>query len=216
MASSPVRGHPAPSGALRRRRPSDERNGYRVREHPAPSGALRRTRRGLRCPIGRRVREHPAPSGALRRVLSSGEEVHFTYCQGASSTIRCIETSRRTSGSRASGAGQGAPSTIRCIETTPPFRRLPPGRGRVREYPAPSGALRRPWPYEDGRLYSCQGAPSTIRCIEARSCCPGASWAWCQGAEADRHRGGASCGRAVSTPPVPFCPEVRTQGPRIR
>ena len=26
-----------------------------------------------------------------------------------------------------------------------------------------------------------QGAPSTIRCIEARSCCPGASWAWCQG-----------------------------------
>ena len=158
----------------------------------------------------------PSTIRCIETANHATAQQHSPLRQGAPSTIRRIETySTRTPVSHRE-ASQGAPSTIRCIETTPPFRRLPPGRGRVREYPAPSGALRRPWPYEDGRLYSCQGTPSTIRCIEARSCCPGASWAWCQGAEADRHRGGASCGRAVSTPPVPFCPEVRTQGPRIR
>ena len=62
----------------------------RVREHPAPSGALR-----LDAPhvpgFDGDVREHPAPSGALRPSRPILEAIWST-CQGAPSTIRCIET----------------------------------------------------------------------------------------------------------------------------
>ena len=88
-----VRGHPAPSGALRRDLGRDQRHDVEraVRGHPAPSGALR--------PVGgvdpgledRGVREHPAPSGALRQLRSGLMALH-TDSQGAPSTIRCIKT----------------------------------------------------------------------------------------------------------------------------
>ncbi|ERH32129.1 hypothetical protein HMPREF1550_01263 [Actinomyces sp. oral taxon 877 str. F0543] len=64
--------------------------------------SCRSTRRGG-------VREHPAPSGALRPGAgqSDGAEPH---CQGAPSTIRCIETgghgARRRAQRRASGSTQ--------------------------------------------------------------------------------------------------------------
>ena len=138
------------------------------------------------------VGEHPAPSGALRRCRP--------------------------------GPGRSAPRT-------------------VREHPAPPGALRCDCERTTISTPALrQGAPSTIRCIETldvpevlvvrvqsgstqhhqvhlRPCSRGAGRGplpkW-QGAEADRHRDGAACGRVVSAPGASFCPEVRTQGPRIR
>ena len=86
------------------------------------------------------VREHPAPSGALRQ-----HRLHRArrgrQGQGAPSTIRCIETRLCPPSSRVRPGRQGAPSTIRCIETRQSgFSRSP--SHRVREHPAPSGALR--------------------------------------------------------------------------
>ena len=112
-----------------------------VREHPAPSGALRPVRRSNpslhhRCV----VREHPAPSGALRPMTTASLRYLRSACQGAPSTIRCIETFSGSFTSSMLETSQGAPSTIRCIETTycNLFKRKFVGRG----------------------------APSTIRCIK--------------------------------------------------
>ena len=162
------------------------------------------------------VRERPAPSGALKLdgVDHDPGPVHH---------------------------GRGAPSTIRCIETW--ARRSGSPRPPVREHPAPPGALRCDCERTTISTPALrQGAPSTIRCIETldvpevlvvrvqsgstqhhqvhlRPCSRGAGRGplpkW-QGAEADRHRDGAACGRVVSAPGASFCPEVRTQGPRIR
>ena len=122
---APVRGHPAPPGALRQANRILLHRGLEVRERPAPSGALRRRARARTACTWCGVRERPAPSGAEASTRSS-------HTHSAAST---------------------------------PVR-----------------------------------APSTVRCIEARSCCPGVSWAWCQGAEVGRCRSGASCARVVSAP----------------
>ena len=134
------------------------------------------------------VREHPAPPGALRR-------------EGGLPVLRVVEEVREhpaPSGAlkraravvphRPHRPRQGAPSTIRCIKTRrrPCTRRFP---CRVREPPAPSGAFMTL--LHRSRSWSSIQVPS-------------------------RYCGGASCGRAVSTPPVPFRREVRTQGTRIR
>ena len=120
------------------------------------------------------VREHPAPSGALRprpptsRTLLRGS-------QGAPSTIRCIETSRTSPGTRT--------------------------RRRVREHPAPSGALRQIVGELLGIIDSgSQGAPSTIRCIEAPLRVRASAWV-CRrlpgtmGAEGTGTRNGGRSGR---------------------
>ena len=96
----------------------------------------------------RGVREHPAPSGALRPET--------TTAQTRSATSR-----------------QGAPSTIRCIKTKIIVGDWYDAHFRVREQPAPSGALR---PGVTARVDELnaerQGAPSTIRCIETRPIVP--------------------------------------------
>ena len=62
---------------------------------------------------------------------------------------------------------------------------VPCVRNRELRAKGASSAIRRIETRKRKRRYQAccprQGAPSTIRCIEARSCCPGASWAWCQG-----------------------------------
>ena len=63
--------------------------------------------------------------------------------QGAPSTTRCIETVLRLHRIAARFHGQGAPSTTRCIKTWRGSRCPGSRSGRVREHPAPSGALRR-------------------------------------------------------------------------
>ena len=84
---------------------------------------------------------------------------------------------------------KGASGTIRCIKTPARTRSARRSGARVRGHPAPSGAFA---PLlRRGRSWSSTQVPSR--------CC-----------------GGASCGRAVSAPPVSFCSVVRTQGPRIR
>ena len=116
---------------------------HKVREHPAPSGALRRRRRTLTFhDFDGSVREHPAPSGALRPG-GVGERRGGTVRQGAPSTIRCIETVERLYREgqplhpvREHPAPSGALRRVRPI-----LLRLE--RHRVREHPAPSGALRR-------------------------------------------------------------------------
>ena len=112
------------------------------------------------------------PEGSLFGHWRSGMEF---------ARVSCCSTRR---------GGKGAPSTIRCIKTrhlVPRPGRSPP---RVREHPAPSGALRPRWalfctcvahvrehPAPSGALRQaliknllccslCQGAPSTIRCIK--------------------------------------------------
>ena len=159
-----------------------------VREHPAPSGALRRRQGHRRCPRAAPVREHPAPSGALRRRFC-----HFL--SGIRLAVRehpapsgALKRARAVVPHRPHRPRQGAPSTIRCIKTRrrPCTRRFP---CRVREPPAPSGAFMTL--LHRSRSWSSIQVPS-------------------------RYCGGASCGRAVSTPPVPFRREVRTQGTRIR
>ena len=113
-----VREHPAPPGALRPgvHTPRVRRTSRRVREHPAPPGALRQDRPTCRRCGRRGVREHPAPPGALRpRPWRSGRV--NCLCQGAPSTIRCIETVLSSPCPADMNNSQGAPSTIRCIET---------------------------------------------------------------------------------------------------
>ena len=138
------------------------------------------------------VREHPAPSGALRLMNPRHSSATNRTSQGPTSTIRCIKTGPGQ-GARHhhDHRGQGASSTIRCIKTRrrPCTRRFP---CRVREHPAPPGALRRNTPVirdadycvvrerpaPSGALKRAravvphrphrprQGAPSTIRCIK--------------------------------------------------
>ena len=238
-----------------------------------------------------RVREHPAPSGALRLVLRL-RQLRPDESQGAPSTTRCIMTPTRGP-PRPRRRSQGAPSTTRCIKTL--CARCWGGcASSVREHPAPSGALRRQIWSRVGVPVQSQGAPSTIRCIKTvcsslqighparpvrehpapsgalrrehalrgplpedlvreHPAPPGAlrrghvpvqdnvarpelgdtqhhqvrsipcsrrpgcgPQSKCQRVEAGRRCGGASRGRAVSTHPVPFCCEVRTQGTRNR
>mgnify|MGYP001642002472 FL=1 len=182
---------------------------FPVREHPAPPGALRREGGLPVLRVVEEVREHPAPTGAFRPEHAD-VGVELASSQGATNTIRCIKT----------GAGKE-------------------GFEKVREHPAPSGALKRARAVVPHRPHRPrQGAPSTIRCIKTRRrpCTrrfpcrvrepPAPSGAfmtllhrsrsWSSIQVPSRYCGGASCGRAVSTPPVPFRREVRTQGTRIR
>ena len=163
-----------------------------VRERPAPSGALRPSRATSALSRGPDVRERPAPSGALRH------SVHVFGC--------------------ACAARQGAPSTIRCIKTSTgpgsPYYRSP-----VREHSAPSGALRRARSTRWWGAGSPASGSTQHHQVRSRLCSIGAGRGprpKCQGVEAGRCCGGASCGRAVSAPPVPFYPAMRTQGARIR
>ena len=137
------------------------------------------------------VREHPAPSGALRP--REREQLRLrVHSQGAPSTIRCIETVRPAPGELA--------------------------RWQVREHPAPSGALRRIRAGGASPLGLMSGSTQHHQ-VRSRLCSIGAGRGprpKCQGAEAERCCGGASRGRAVSGPPVPFYPVMRTQGSRIR
>ena len=65
------------------------------------------------------------------------------------------------------GRGQGAPRTARCIKTHGRFA-LCFLSGRVREHPAPLGALRRVVGGQ-GDVEVSQGAPRTARCIKTQS-----------------------------------------------
>ena len=164
---SPVREHPAPSGALRR----DFCSGwpYRVIEGQGAPSTIRCIKT-LPLPFDASieliVREHPAPSGVLRRSVT-GSRPAFHLCQGAPSTIRCIKTGGRGRREKRAPPRQGAPSTIRCIKTSCPGP-IAVGRTRVREHPAPSGALRHGVLERQAEFLHRQGAPSTIRCIETR------------------------------------------------
>ena len=213
-----------------------------VRERPAPSGALKLD--GVDHDPGPVHHGRGAPSTirCIKTMSARSWTICSSYRQGAPSTIRCIKT-RKGPRSRpcAYRLRQGVPSTIRCIETW--ARRSGSPRPPVREHPAPPGALRCDCERTTISTPALrQGAPSTIRRIETldvpevlvvrvqsgstqhhqvhlRPCSRGAGRGplpkW-QGAEADRHRDGAACGRVVSAPGASFCPEVRTQGPRIR
>ena len=132
-----------------------------------------------------------APSGALRPGSTQGA-CSAPSRQGAPSTIRCIKTVRRV-GVRVNRVhGQGAPSTIRCIKTRKHSRSVQRSKS--------SGSTQH-------------------HQVRSRLCSIGAGCgpqSKCQGVEACRCCGGASCGRAVSAPPVPLCREVRTQGARNR
>ena len=164
------------------------------------------------------VREHPAPSGALRRQIWSRVGVPV-QSQGAPSTIRCIKT---------------VCSSLQIGHPARPVREHPAPSGAlrrehalrgplpedlVREHPAPPGALRRGHvPVQDNVARPELGDTQhhqvrSIPCSRRPGCGPQSK---CQRVEAGRRCGGASRGRAVSTHPVPFCCEVRTQGTRNR
>ena len=138
-ASTCVRKHPAPEGALRPYLRIREVNLVFVRKHPAPEGALRRgmlfrmysESSGPKAPSTRRciktegqpsvpgrpgVRKHPAPEGALRQE-SVPVLAHKVEGPKAPSTRRCIKTPRRRAPGVPACFGQKAPSTRRCIKT---------------------------------------------------------------------------------------------------
>ena len=109
----------------------------------------RSTRRG--------VREHPAPSGALRPLITRLLDWLSQNCQGAPSTIRCIETRgvEAISGPADSVREHPAPSgALRLQEAE-----LLPFQFAVREHPAPSGALRHGFPHTLPRpTYTASGS----------------------------------------------------------
>ena len=164
--------------------------------------------------------------------------------QGAPSTIRCIKTAQRPtipnafSPVREHPAPSGAlrphdgsfpePRAEECVRERPvpsgALRREHALRGPlpedlVREHPAPPGALRRGHvPVQDNVARPELGDTQhhqvrSIPCSRRPGCGPQSK---CQRVEAGRRCGGASRGRAVSAPPVPFYPVMRTQGTRIR
>ena len=86
---------------------------------------------------------------------------------------------------------------------------------RVREHPAPPGALRPPFAFCPTIDLEARSGSTQHHQVRSRLCSIGAGRGprpKCQGVEVGRCCGGASRGRAVSTHPVPFCCEVRTQG----
>ena len=138
---APVRGHPAPPGALRQANRILLHRGLEVRERPAPSGALRRRARARTACTWCGVREHPAPSGALRPVDVAGHvrpAAPVREHPAPSGALRhavggALALLRR---------GQGAPITIRCIETSTGRCGPASSSSPVRGHPAPSGASR--------------------------------------------------------------------------
>ena len=85
----------------------------------------------------------PSTTRCIETVLRLHRIAARFHGQGAPSTTRCIETVLRLHRIAARFHGQGAPSTIRCIKTWRGSRCPGSRSGRVREHPAPSGALRR-------------------------------------------------------------------------
>ena len=192
--TSPVREHPAPSGALRligmwllvkqvpcQGAPSTIRciktrviekavKGMLPRQGAPSTIRCIKTRVGWGCHtrLCICVREHPAPSGALRptkRRIGDRLRHHVREHPAPSGALRHIVVHV---GNRE--RSQGAPSTIRCIKTSGAMYVSMGLPNAVREHPAPSGALR--LSEEDHRamaLELCQGAPSTIRCIKTSS-----------------------------------------------
>ena len=182
-----------------------------VREHPAPSGAfttlLHRSRswssaqvpRGGGRPV---VPRADAPSALLR----------------SPSAVRCAHKGPELGNAvRTQGRNQAVVCNVVLCNSVPCVRNreLCAKGGR----PAPSGALR---PHAVRlRVPALATGPGSTQHLQVRSrlCSIGAGRGprpKCQRVEAGRRCGGASRGRAVSTHPVPFCCEVRTQGTRIR
>ena len=188
-----------------------------VREQPAPSGALRPLGcRGPRSP-GRGVREHPAPSGALRRCEVGAEFVAGPR-QGAPSTIRCIKTADVVHFEVPSLLRQGAPSTIRCIKTHGSKELGLIGKDMSGSTQSTIRCIKTGKHSRSVQRSKSSGSTQHHQ-VRSRLCSIGAGRGpqpECQGVEACRCCGGASCGRAVSGPPAPFCCEVRTQGARNR
>ena len=134
------------------------------------------------------VREHPAPSGALRPVASGSSDDPLLDCQGAPSTIRCIETQNTGYQGRFGGVVREHPAPSGAwrhsdrvrADVVVPVREHPAPSGalrqhmaglpltsaEVREQAAPSGALRQNHGEPHGPGVFSQGAGSTIRCIE--------------------------------------------------
>ena len=96
-------------------------------------------------------------------------EIIDRHSQGAPSTIRCIKTAVATtvSGVTHRVREHPAPSGALRLRNNEDSRALV-GRS-VREHPAPSGALRPEHADVGVELASSQGAPSTIRCIKTPS-----------------------------------------------
>ena len=146
----------------------------------APQGRWRSSpwKRCNHAPPRSRVREHPAPLGALRPSASTAE-VSSWSSQGAPRTARCIKT-LLLGGEVIDVPGQGAPRTARCIKTvwhgswmpahvsqgaprtarcikTPGQQARKQRTRRVREHPAPLGALRRASGHEQPTVVGVRG-----------------------------------------------------------
>ena len=138
VASTSVRKHLAPEGALRHDVPDSGQGPHEGQKAP-------RTRRCI-------------------KTLSPGVRLRMPASQKAPRTRRCVKTSGRAPGSTRSCC-QKAPRTRKCIKTLRPYRnRYFPTL--VRKHLAPEGALRRPKPTLTAGRVLCQKAPRTRRCIE--------------------------------------------------
>ena len=155
-ASTCVRKHPAPEGALRPYLRIREVNLVFVRKHPAPEGALRR---GM---LFRMYSESSGPKApSTRRNIKTGDNLaarrKIVSRQKASSTTRCIKTAPAASTTEFSR--QKAPSTRRCIKTritAQTMLALP----LIRKHPAPQGALRHRGVDDDERLVVVRKQPA--------------------------------------------------------
>ena len=160
-----------------------------ARERPAPSGALRPVvRPHLVADLGDLVRERPAPSGALR------PDGHCAGC-GRDYLLR----------ERPAPSGALRPENDDVINIRPRM---------VREHPAPSGALRHEIPVVVHERLERSGSTQRHQ-VHSRPCSKGAGRG-----PLTKCRGQRSAGVAVvphahasSALLVPFCREVRTQGP---
>ena len=137
---SPVREHPAPSGALRR--PVAEHDDVLDEAGQGAPSTIRciETETAFTVSLMRTVREHPAPSGALRPPTRVRDRYHIFSVRGHPAPSGALRPLEQLECLVVDRGGREA-STIRCIETC---NRMVAGSNpaAVREHPAPSGALR--------------------------------------------------------------------------
>ena len=156
-----LRGHPAPSGALRLADHERPVVAPAIRGHLAPSGALRPGGAEPHQIYVIPVREHLAPSGALRHLADADLSIVVVEVRGHRAPAGALRRGELFTDS-GFAQRQGAPSTVRCICALAPEEQV--------VVLCPSARVAEADQHRDGAACGCAvSAPPVPFCREVRT-----------------------------------------------